>query len=31
LLVISAAWPERDYAWSRAKRGAALDDDQPGG
>jgi hypothetical protein len=27
--LLYAAWPEWDYAWSRAQ-GAALDDDQPG-
>jgi len=29
--LLYAAWPEWDYAWSRAKRGAPLDDDVPGG
>ena len=29
--MFSAAWPEWDYAWAHAKRGAPLDDDMPGG
>jgi hypothetical protein len=29
--MFSAAWPEWDYAWTHAKRGASLDDDEPGG
>jgi hypothetical protein len=29
--LLYAAWPEWDYAWSRAKRVASLDDDQRGG
>lgn len=29
--LLYAAWPEWDYAWSRAGRGTPLDDDLPGG
>jgi len=29
--LLYAAWPEWDYAWSRASRGTPLDDDLPGG
>jgi hypothetical protein len=29
--LLYAAWPEWEYAWSRAKQSAHLDDDQPGG
>jgi hypothetical protein len=29
--LLYAAWPEWEYAWTHAKRAAALDDDQPGG
>jgi hypothetical protein len=29
--LLYAAWPEWSYAWSRAKLGAPLDDDMPGG
>ena len=29
--LLFAAWPEWDYAWSRAKRGISLDEGMPGG
>jgi len=29
--LLYAAWPEWEYAWSRFKLGASLDDDLPGG
>jgi hypothetical protein len=29
--LLYAAWPEWDYAWSRASRGTPLNDDLPGG
>ncbi|SHG80788.1 hypothetical protein [Bradyrhizobium erythrophlei] len=29
--LLYAAWSEWDYAWSRARRGAQMDDDAPGG
>ena len=29
--MLSAAWPEWQYAWAHAKLGAPLEDDMPGG